>query len=180
MKEETIKKEKLRPVTFIKGEYNYSRQNDFQQNLLLKAMQVTQDPKKLMKIAGLKTVAEVYRTLDKLAMRREYHEAMARGGISLDSIIMGIKDICEGEGVKPATKLKGYQIFLKSLGLDEYKETPDEAKQGWEDLVRDVVEKGELPDGGAQGDYDVIVPETPKEEAAKRAEEDEIGKSIYE
>jgi len=88
MKEEEIIVKKLKPVTFIKGEYNYSRQNDLQQKLLLKAMQVTSDPNELKKMAGLKTVADVYRTLDKLAMRKEYHEALSRQGIDL-----GVKQI---------------------------------------------------------------------------------------
>jgi len=180
MKEEEIIVKKLKPVTFIKGEYNYSRQNDLQQKLLLKAMQVTSDPNELKKMAGLKTVADVYRTLDKLAMRKEYHEALSRQGIDLDVIIGGIKEICNGVGVKAATKLKAYQVFLKSLGLDEYKESHDEAKQGWEDLVRGIVEKEELPDGGEHGDYDVVIPETPPDQIKKRKEEDEIGRSIYE
>jgi hypothetical protein len=183
MKEEKeIKQEevrKLKPVTFIKGEYNYSRQNDFQQKLLLKAMQVTSDPQELRKMAGLKTVADVYRTLDKLAIRKEYHEALLRKGIDLDTIIGGIKGIAENS-TKDSTRLKAYHIFLKSLGLDEYKESPDEAKQSWEDLLNDVVSKEEVKPKEIEADYEVIIPETPEEEKRKREEEDKIGKSIYE
>jgi len=45
--------------------------------LLLKALKVTQDPTELKKMIGVKTVAEVYRTLDKLSLRKEYHKALA-------------------------------------------------------------------------------------------------------
>ena len=178
MKEE-VNEKKLKPVTFIKGEYNYSRQNDLQQKLLLKAMQVTSDPNELKKMAGLKTVTDVYRTLDKLAIRREYHEALVRSGVDLDTIIGGIKEIAT-TSTKDATRLKAYQIFLKSLGLDEYKESPDEAKQSWEDLLKDVVEKEDTKLIEAKEEYSVIIPEVPEHERKKREEEDEIGKSIYE
>ena len=49
MKEEQKKEKvkKLKPVSFVKGQYGYYRDNTFQQNLLLKAMLITQDPQEL-------------------------------------------------------------------------------------------------------------------------------------
>ena len=95
------------------------------------------------------------------------------------TIIEGIKGIADNS-TKDSTRLKAYHIFLKSLGLDEYKESPDDAKQSWEDLLTDVVMKEDRNKIENKEEYDVIIPETPEEEKRKRAEEDEIGKSIYE
>ena len=80
---------KEKPVVFVQGSRSgFYSQNTFAQNLLLKALSkgVT-DPQELKKIAGLKRVADVYRTLDKMAIRKEYHESLAAAGISLDYIV---------------------------------------------------------------------------------------------
>ena len=41
---------KLKPVVFVKGEYGYTAQNTTQQIMLLRALKITQDPKKLREI----------------------------------------------------------------------------------------------------------------------------------
>ena len=69
-----MKEKKYKPVTFVKGEIGYYRDNKLQQNLLLKAMQITDNPKELRKAIGVKAVADVVRTLDKLTIRKEYHD----------------------------------------------------------------------------------------------------------
>ena len=132
-------KKQLKPVIFLKGKYNYHGQNLFQQNLLLKALQVTTDVNELKKMIGVKTVAEVYRTLDKIAIRKEYHEALLRNEIDLDSIVKGIKDVCTDENESGAIKLKGWQVLLKSLGLDNYSDIEKESRNSWEDVVRETV-----------------------------------------
>ncbi len=80
-------KKKLKPVIFIEGDNSFYRENRFAQNLLLKALSsgVT-DPQELRKVAGLKSVADVYRTLDKMAIRKEYHAALAEQGMTLEFI----------------------------------------------------------------------------------------------
>ena len=50
---------KLKPVTFVKSTYSSSSQNTYQQILLLKAMSITDDPKKLRQMIGAKSVADV-------------------------------------------------------------------------------------------------------------------------
>jgi len=173
-------KTKLKPVIFVKGQYNYHRQNLLQQNLLLKALQVTTDVKELKQMIGVRTVADVYRTLDKIAIRKEYHEALLRHGIDLDTIVNGIKEVCESSEESGAIKLKGWQMLLKSLGLDSYQETTNESKTNWEDVVRDTIKEIDEPKKIKSVDYKVITPEVPEEEKRKQEEENKLGKDLYE
>jgi len=167
----------LKPVTFIKGEYPYHRDNKFQQNLLLRALQVTTNPEDLRKMAGFRNTAEVLRTLDKLAIRKEYHEALSRNGIDLDSIVAGIKDVTNSVFAKGETKLRAYQILLKSLGLDEYKESASDAGKNWEDAIKEQLNKEKKVQ---IGEYDVIIPEIPETERKKIELERQAGKGLYE
>lgn len=174
---------RLKPVVFVKGRYNFNREDKFKQNLLLKALQITTDPQKLKQMIGVKSVAEVFRTLDKLAIRKEYHAALFEHGLDLSTIVGGIKKIVQ-EGASEAIRLKGYQTLLKSLGLDRYDEDKDSRGENWEDLIvkmsdAELLDKGEIKKL-AVVEYDVTIPETPKEEEEKRKREDEIGKSLYE
>ena len=176
------KEEKLKPVILINGRYNYNGKNDFQQKILLKALQVTTDPNELRKLAGLKTVAEVYRTLDKLSIRKEYHEALSRAGISLDLVVDGIKNICMN-GTSDKVKLSGWLALLKTLGLDEYKENAEGVGKSWEELVRDVAQKeadGNKKDDNIIKDYEVKVPPTPTDEIEIEKKENKGGVSLYE
>jgi hypothetical protein len=169
----------LKPVTFIQGRYHFSRQNTFQQMLLLRALTITQDPQKLREMMGVKKVADVYRTLDKMALRKEYHDALAREGISFDYIIQGIKKEAD-EGFKSSDRLKAFQILLKSLGMDKYEE-----KQltggSWEDELLRVmenpkkIEKAETPIL-----YEVATPAIPESARLIKEHEQEEGKSLYE
>lgn len=174
---------KLKPVTFVKGQYNYHRQNLLQQNLLLKALQITTDPNELKKMIGVKTVAEVYRTLDKIAIRKEYHEALLRNHIDLDSIVKGIKDVCEDNEESGAVKLKGWQMILKSLGLDNYssQDLAKESSSNWEELVKNSVNKIDSPkkEKIIEGDYEVKFPVQPEAEKVKEKEEEVFGKGLY-
>ena len=161
----------LKPVIFADTpRSSYHRNNVFMQNQLLKAMQTTLDPNKLRKMVGVRTVAEVYRTLDKMAIRKEYHEALARRNISLDSIIDGIKDIAE-KGFKDGDRLKAYQIFLRSLGLDRYDKL-EESGKSWEEALMKVMENDEKKLDAQKdvidGDYEVNAPEPPSSEIERQ------------
>ena len=170
----------LKPVTFISGKYNRHRQNTSQQIMLLKALKVTQDPKKLKDLIGVRTVAEVYRTLDKMAMRKEYHESLARMGISFDYIVENLKGMVEN-GFKDSDKLKALQILLRSIGMDKY-EQEGIAGGNWEDALLKANEKDDKTEIKKlePGEYEVKIPEMP--EALKRAKEKEkdVGKGLYE
>jgi len=144
-------------------------------------MQVTLDPQKLKEMTGIKTVAEVYRTLDKLAIRKEYHEALVRKGVDLDYIVDGIKGLCK-DAPQAAVRLAGYKTLLKSIGLEEYKEDKVETGKGWEEMVREMAQKeasGENVIEGEVEDYEVIEPVIPEDERQKRLIEREAGLSIY-
>jgi len=183
-----MKNNKLKPVILINSRFNYHKQNTFQQLLLLKGLQITQDPKELKKMIGVRTVAEVYRTLDKMAMRKEYHVALAEAGIDFNYIVKGIKDhVCENPLSNPGTKLKGYQALLKSLGLDEYKGEGSNTSNWEELLVKKIEEDAAKGPKKLQGKkeestemYEVIEPEIPASVKASEDKEREIFKSIYE
>ena len=184
--EETPKKIKLKPVIFTTSRYQVGAPQEVQQMILLKAMQVTSDPNKLREMMGVRSVAEVYRTLDKLSMRKEYHDALARAGISFDFIVKGIRGIAE-DGKSDKDRLAALTTLLKSLGLDKYDD--DSAAGGsWEDELLKVLDtekekkviegKKEVVDEGE--DYEVKEPEVPASVKALIEEEEELVKGIYE
>jgi hypothetical protein len=173
---------KLKPVVYTTNYFKRGTQNTTQQMFLLKALQVTQDPKKLKEMIGVKTVAEVYRTLDKLAMRREYHEALARIGISFDYIVEGIKHIADN-GFKDADKLNAFKTLLKSVGMDEYKENTTAVTGTWEEALLKRMEE-EKKDGGEKRlqspiRYEVDAPSIPESAKKKQEMEDDMTSSIY-
>lgn len=130
---------------------------------LLKALRVTQDPKRLAHMMGVKRVAEVYRTLDKLAIRREYHDAWVKLGINFPYILSNFKDIIDhGKGADRVNSLKA---LLKSVGMDEYKESESDNSGGWEDILGKKIEAlKELQEASPElgKDYDVIAPSIPE------------------
>ena len=163
--------------------HNRNAPQHTQQVILLKALQVTQDPKELKKMIGVRTVAEVYRTLDKMSIRKEYHEALARAGLSLDVVVKGISDIAQNPEAKDDTRLKAYQTILKSLGLEKYDASDTPSGGTWEEELLKSIEKA--PDVNAalppalDADYEVEQPEMPERMKKMRQEEDELTKSIY-
>lgn len=160
------------------NQYSRNAAQKTQQVVLLKALQVTQDPKKLKQMIGVRTVAEVYRTLDKMALRKEYHEALARAGFSLDLAVQGIKEIAE-TSEKDDTRLKAYQILLKSLGLEKYDASDIPAGGTWEEELLKSIEKTDQTALPAATDYEVVAPEMPERMKKLREEEDALTKSIY-
>ena len=174
---------KLKPAVFIQGDKQYYRDNRFAQNILLKALsQGITNANELRKIAGLRTVADVYRTLDKLAIRKEYHGALTRLGIDLDYIAGGIKTVIDTTD-KDAIKLKGLQTLLRSIGLERY-EKDDETGKSWEETIITAF-KEEDKDGNKalladeEEDYEVIAPPVPEEEQVKRDEEKKLAEQLY-
>jgi len=177
-----VKKIRLRPVIYTTNFYGRGAQNNARQMFLLKALQITQDPKKLRAMIGVQSVAEVYRTLDKLAMRKEYHEALSRLGISFDFIASGIKDIATGSE-KDDTRLKAFQALLKSVGMEKYDSESVGSSGTWEEVLLKKLEESKALPGGAGKEvipkYDVVVPETPESARQAEAEEEEMTSTIY-
>jgi hypothetical protein len=179
------KKIKLRPIVYTANYFKRGHQNTTQQMFLLKALQVTQDPKKLKELIGVRSVAEVYRTLDKLAMRKEYHEALSRSGISFDYIVNGIKGIADNSE-KDDNRLKAFQTLLKSVGMDKYDEASGVSSGTWEEVLLKKIEeskesnKGEItPEITAPIKYDVNLPKIPESARIAEIEEEEMTSSIY-
>ncbi len=174
-KEKELKK--LKPVVFIGSRYKYHANNDFQQRLLLKAYMITSNPKELKKIAGLRTVADVYRTLDKLQLRKEYHEALVRQGIDFDFLISNLKNLCISAD-KDNVRLGAAQALLKSIGMDKYEDVAESGKT-WEDLLVEAGKNENKHEKIEEQEYEVIIPTIPKDELVKISEEREVGKSLY-
>ena len=176
---------KLKPVTFIKSGQggSYYRDNIIQQNLLLKAMSVSDNPEDWKLAIGAQKMAEVYRTLDKLVIRKEFHQALVRQGITLDYIIAGIKNIAETANAK--TALAAFQTFLKSIGMDKYDDVKEAAK-GWEDLILEADKKkneqlasGNIVNVIESEEYEVIQPVVPDEVKKKQSDEQDLADTLY-
>lgn len=173
---------KLKPVTFISGKCNYHKHSTTQQLMLLKALKVTQDPLKLKQMIGVKTVADVYRTLDKMAMRKEYHEALTRSGISFDYLVEKTKEEIESGNAKSADKLNAIKMLLKSLGMEKY-EQEGLAGGNWEDLLIKASEKEDAKKIESPKTVDVYEVKTPKmPDSVKKIKDkdNKIGQSLYE
>ena len=152
-------------------------------------MQQTSNVVQLKRLTGIKTVAEVYRTLDKIAIRKEYHLALERNGIDLDTIIAGIKNLAVNSN-SDQVKLSGWRVLLKSLGLDEYRDDTSGTSKSWEEKMKDLTQRevGNQTLGiDGSGDnmkkinnYEVTTPKVPIEEKIKREEERKAGVNLYE
>lgn len=174
---------RLRPVVYTTNTFKRGAQNTTQQMFLLEALKVTRDPNKLKEMIGVKTVAEVYRTLDKLSMRKEYHEALARSGISFDYIVKGLKSIAD-YGFKDADKLKALQTLLKSVGMEKYDDLGPSSTGTWEEALLQKIEEGKVnPDAPkleGPKPYAVTEPQIPESvRLAQEAEDEVMGKSVY-
>lgn len=174
--------ENKKPVMFVSGENSFYRQNTYAQNLLLKALsQGITDPQELRKIAGLRRVADVYRSLDKLAIRKEYHEALVENGVDLDFITKGLKRLAE-EGTDKI-QLGSFNTLLKSIGLDKYEKQEESGKSWEEEIIKVSKAKDDVIDGeivkDKVEDYKVVVPEIPAEELTRQIEEKKLGRDLY-
>lgn len=151
-----------------------------EQVVLLKAMQISNDPKKWRDMMGVKSVADVYRTLDKLSIRTEYHDALSRAGFSLDKVVQGIQEIAESSE-KDDTRLKAYQTILKSIGLDKYEASEAPSGGTWEEELLKSIEKSKTDTSLEKPDieYEVDVPEVPESVKKLRQEESDLTDSIY-
>lgn len=175
--------DKKKPVVFIQGANSFSRQNTYVQNLLLKALsEGVTDPIELKKAAGLSKVADVYRSLDKLSIRKEYHKALADNHVDLNFIVKGFKDLA-GSGDEKI-KLGSLNSLLRSIGLDKY-EKQEESGKSWEEEIlkiseveKDIIE-GELVEDSIK-DYEVNIPETPLSELKRQKDEKKLGRELYE
>lgn len=174
---------KLKPVTYTTNYFKRGYQNTTQQMLLLKALKVTQDPEKLRDMLHMKKVVEVYQSIDKLVNRKEYHDALFRAGVSFDFIVNGIKGVALN-AFKDGDRLKAYQVFLKSIGVDKYENDSNGSGGTWEEELLKSIESSKTIEEQKQiGEiiqYEVKQPEIPESAKKAMAEEEETTSSIYE
>lgn len=171
---------KLKPVVFVQGKYAYNAQNTAQQIMLLKALKITQDPNKLREMIGVRTVAEVYRTLDKIAMRKEYHAALAKLGIDFEYVAKGIKKEIDTAD-KSADRLAALKTILKSIGLDKYEESSI-GGGSWEDAllkIKNTKEEKEEPITTSV-EYKVVEPKMPEHIRLAKEKANEEARGLYE
>jgi hypothetical protein len=122
------------------------------------------DPEDLKKMASIRSSAELFVTMDKLAMRKEYHAALAKHGLSIDALVAGIAEHAfDMRDRKMAFEAK--KFILKTLSLDRFANESTGAK-GWQDLVlekamqaKDEMKALPPPDGL----YEVEEPEVPSD-----------------
>lgn len=190
-----MKTRKLKPVVVIEtnNHNNFYSQNIYAQNILLKALsEGITDIDELKKLAGFKAVADVYRTLDKMAIRKEYHAALERGGITLDYLVDNLKEIIDS-AAKDDNKIKAIQLLMKSIGLDKYEKQEDMGKS-WEDVLLQTIgrEDKKLESGIVEGesgiiegvveeaeDYEVIAPVKSELREKQKEEDNKIGEELY-
>ena len=183
--------QRYKPVTFINGKVGKTRNNTTQQVMLLQALSITQDPNKLRQMIGVKTVAEVFRTLDKMALRKDYQGALGRAGISFDWMAQGIKEIADDKDASAKVRLSAFMGLLKTLGMDKYDVSGGDGGGSWEDALLAKIEgersgktpklaAGDDPGFEEQGMYEVkqaVMPESVKQ---IKARDNAIGASLYE
>lgn len=152
--------------------------------MLLKAMEHTTDVDELKTALKFKSRAEVFRTMDKLAMRKDFHDALADAGLSMHTIAEKYKSLLNSGSEK--VQLGALQALTKAIGIEKY-EVIDEGARDWEDTLLKISEKErEQKALGIEKKqivietYDVVEPPVPQSVQLKRAEEDKIGQEIYE
>jgi hypothetical protein len=148
------------------------------QNLLLKGMVITGNMDKAADMAGIKTAVELYRTLDRLALRKGYHKALSDEGIDLQWIVQRIKG--HADGPSGQVSMQALRMLLTSLGLNQYS-VEEEGQKNWEDTLLKIsneYDAKQLPAPTAS--YTVNVPKEPEKNKQMRSKEQQIGKELYE
>jgi hypothetical protein len=189
---EEIPPEKLNPVTCVQSHNgDYFGDNPAEQTLLLQALKVAKNPEEIKKMMGFRNTKEVFRTLDKLAMRKEYHQALSDAGMDLDWLVKSIKEdamTAKNEGVR----LDAKKTILKSLGLDRYEVMDGTGGQTWEDILLEEQKNKKLKSGTSEDvkllengeeeeweDLEVELKGMSEEEKKKDEEEKRVGSGLY-
>ena len=120
-----------------------------------------------------------------MALRKEYHKALAAQGLTFDKIVGVIgQEMYEGE--KSADRLNAAKTLLKSLGMEKYDNEMIGGGGNWEDLILEAAEKNaggdqnEVLELGDYDDYAVDTPAIPAEVKIIKDDELEVGKGLYE
>lgn len=158
---------------------NLGKANIAKQNLLLRGLMISGSLESAAKYAGIQRAVDTFRTLDRISIRREYHEALSAEGIDLRYIVKGIKDRADNSP-NESVRLNALKTLLASLGLDRY-EVAEEGNKSWEDrLLQMNVESNpkSLPFDTNNG-YEVNVPQIPESVKQSRKQEEDLGRELY-
>ena len=148
------------------------------QNLLLKGMIMTGNMDKAAELAGIKTAVELYRTFDRLALRKGYHKALDDEGVNLNWIVQRIKGHADGPSAQ--VSMQALRMLLTSLGLNQYT-VEEEGQKNWEDTLLKISNEYESKQLSAPtASYTVNVPKEPAKNKEMRSKEQQIGKELYE
>lgn len=170
----------FRPTVFVSGEYGRVKESASRQLQFLKAMNIAQDPKRFKQVIRARAAVDVFRTLDKIALRKEWMEALARNDLDLDSILVVLKKEMTDPDAKGSDRIKAAQIILKSLGLDKYEDASISGGT-WEDEIVKIADQGlKTASIGALPEYEVVQPIIPESVKKQRKEQNELGRSLYE
>lgn len=124
-------------------------------------------------------MADVSRTFDKIANRKEYYSALKRLGMDFGWIAQGLKVEAE-TAEKSADRIKALQIVLKSLGMDKYEDVQADTGS-WEDMILKSAEKEDKQiEEPIDVEYEVATPEMPEFLRIQKEEENKVGKNLYE
>lgn len=171
-------KEPYKTTVFISGAYEHTKENVSQNLMLLKAMGVAKDPKKFQQIIRARAAVAVFQTMDKIALRREWHNALEKAGLGFDTIVEVLKNEMI-HGKRGNDRINAAKIVLKSLGLEKYE---DASIQGgsWEDEILRAADNATSDDRKNNSEYVVKVPQIPESVKKQRKEQNDLGKSLYE
>ena len=117
-----------------------------------------------------------------MSMRKEYHEELARKGISFDYMLDGIKSIADN-GEKDGDRLKAYQTLLKSVGMDTYDDANNTGTGTWEEVLLEKIEEDKeagIEEKKGMEVYEVTPPTMPESVRKAKEEEAKITSSVYE
>jgi len=176
-----MNEESLKPVIFTNSFRVTTRRDTHLQTLLLKALsEGVTNVDDLVTISGAKSAAQVLVTLDKLAIRKDYHRALSDAGLSMDSIVVGIKNLALNSS-SDSVKLQSLQTLMRSLGLDKY-EKDEEAGKSWEETILQLADNTseQLGTDEEVEEYKVDAPIVPESVKNRQKEEKSIAKQLYE
>lgn len=183
-KQKDKKQEDLKPITLSKPTSSKHRKNKFQQHQLLKGLSNTSDLEELKKIAQFKSKAGVLRTMDKLAMREEFHKALERHGLDIHSLVGKLSELANSNDEKIV--LKTVKTLMKAIGVDKYDDA-ESKDQGWEEILLEIHKEQKDENGETipepqdkEVNYAVDKPEKPQEVIDAEEEEEDLGQALYE
>ena len=170
----------IRPTVFVSGEYGRAKESATRQLQFLKAMNIAQDPKRFKQIIRARAAVDVFRTLDKIALRKEWMAALERNELDLDSVLQVLKNEMTDPDAKGSDRIRAAQIIIKSLGLDKYEDSSISGGT-WEDEIVKIADQGlKTISPGIVPEYEVTQPVIPESVKKQRKEQNDLGRALYE